>query len=819
MNWSRKILFQLRARFALDTLAQDVRFGVRILKRNPAVAVIAVASLALGLTLNSAVFSLVDGLWLRARPFADPSRVVRLFGGTPRYKHGDLSFMDCLDLRAQMQSVTDLAFNERRGALLDSEEGPELLRADTVSRNFFSVLGVKPYLGRFFSETDAPDLKNTPAVVLSHRLWLRRFRADTRLIGQPVVLSGRSEIVLGIAPPNFNGLERLNPAEVWYPFETRTVGTSRNDRWLDAVGRLKTGCTVEQARAEAEAIFRRLELKDAASGAPLRAVVRTEASYQFEQTGTLGLLLLGIVGTVLLLACANVSSLLLARAEARAREMAMRSALGGSRWRLVRQLLAESLVLALIAGAASLLLGKWLTSAWPSLLPAEMVGPVGLVVHFDGRVVGFTAALSCLTLFLFGLVPALYASKVDLLSTLKQDVAPGVPGRKHAGLNVLVVGQMCVALVLVSMAALLTRSLWACYAADLGFEKREILLVMVSRSGGEKRDRMFHRQFKERVLALPGVKRVSVSSVVPFSPSGTGMSQMVFPPEDPGATAESGRSVRYNTVDPDYFGLLGIPVLRGRGFTERDDRGSPRIMVINETMARSYWPNQDALGQTVRLGSPTNAPVEIVGVVRDTRLNSIQEKPAPYLYLPLAQHDRWQCYFLVESALDASALAGPVRSELGALGRKPTRSDISTIKGFIHDKLSEEQFVAQATGVLALLGLALASVGLYGVLAYAVSRRTREIGIRMALGAQRREVLRMVLRRGLVLALAGLAVGLPVSLAVGYLVRGLLYGVSPLDPYCLGAAGLLLLIVAGVASYVPARRATKVDPIVALRYE
>ena len=794
----------------------DLRFAFRELLKNPGFTTVAVASLALGLTLNSAIFSLVDGLWLRSRPFADPDHVVRLFGSTSRDKHGNLSFLDYQDLRAQMQSVSDLAFNERRGALLDAEEGPESLRADTVSRNFFSVLGVKPYLGRFFSESDEPDLKNTPAVVLSHRLWQRRFRGDPSRVGQPVVLSGRSEVVLAIAPPDFNGLARLNPAEVWYPPETSGVGTSRNDRSLEVVGRLKAGYTVAQAQAEASAIFHRMELKDAASGTPLRAIVQTEASYQFERTGNLGLLLLGIVGTVLLLACANVSSLLLARAEVRAREMAMRSALGGSRWRMVRQLLIESGVLALIAAAASLLLAYWITRAWPSLLPPEVAGPVDLVVRFDGRVVGFTAALSLLTVFLFGLAPALHASKADLLSTLKQDV---VPGGKHAGLNVLVVVQMSVALVLVYTAALLTRSLWACYAADLGFEKREILLVMVYPSGDEKRDRMFHRQFKERVLALPGVQRVSVSSVVPFSPSGTGMSQMVFPLADRGATAESGRSVRYNTVEPDYFDLLGIRILRGRGFAEHDDQSSPRVMVINETMARSFWPDQDALGQLVRLGSPTNAPVEIVGVARDTRLNIIQEKPAPYLYLPLAQHQSWQCFLLIESARNAAALAGPIRGELGALGRKPTRTDISTMKAFVRAKLSDDEFMAQTAAALGLLGLGLASVGLYGVLAYAVNRRTREIGIRMALGAQRFEVLRLVLRRGMVLALVGLALGVPATLAVSRLIRGFVYGVSPVDPYSIGAAGLLLLIVAGLATFFPARRATKIDPIVALRCE
>lgn len=803
----------------LEDWLQDTRLGLRLLVRNPGVATIAVLSLALGITLNSAIFSLVDGLWLRSRPFADPSRVVRIFGGTPRYEHDDLAFLDYQDLRTQMQSITDLAFNERRGALVEGEEGPEVIRADTVSRNFFAVLDIQPFLGRFFSETDEPDLKNMPTVVLSHRLWLRRFNGDTSLVGKPIVLSGRSVIVLGIAPPEFNGLIRLNPAEVWYSADTRPVGALRENRSLEVVGRLKPGYSVEQAQAEAEAVFRRLELRDAATGTPLKAVVQTEARHQFEQTGTLGLLLLGIVGTILVLACANVSSLLLARAEVRAREMAVRSALGGSRWRLVRQMLAESLVLALIATVASVVLAKWLISAWPSLLPADFADSLALVVRMDGRVLVYTAVLSLLSVFVFGLAPAVYASKTDLLSALKQDLALGTPGRKHTGLDALVIGQMSVALILVSMAALLTRSLWAYYAADLGFEKRSILLVVVNPTGREDRNQVFRRQLKERFLTLPGVKRVSTSVVVPFSPIGTGLAQPVFLSEDRGATGESGRSLGFNTVDPDYLGLLGIPVLRGRGFTERDDRSSPRVMLINETMARSFWPQGDAIGQSVRLGSRTNASVQIVGVVRDTKLNTIDEKPAPYLYLPLAQNDTWESYFLLESTVEAATLAGPVRAELRALGRRPARSDISTMKEFIHFKLSGEEFLAQVAVTLGLLGLGLAAIGLYGVLAYVVNRRTREIGIRMALGAQRHEVLAMMLRRGLTLALIGLAVGLAATLAVRHLVRSFLYGVSPLDPLSLGVAGLLLLVVAVLAAYLPARRAAKVDPMVALRYE
>jgi putative ABC transport system permease protein len=436
-------------------------------------------------------------------------------------------------------------------------------------------------------------------------------------------------------------------------------------------------------------------------------------------------LLLGIAGRVLILARANVSSPLLARAEVRAREMAVRSALGGSRRRLVRQWLAESAVLALIAAALSVLL--------------------------------------------------------------------------------------------VSTAALLISSLLAYYAADLGFERREALLVSLRPPGDEEQGRMFCRQLKERVQALPGVKRVSVASVVPLSPSGTGASQKVFLPQDLHGGADSGRAVGCNVVDPDYFDLLGIPISRGRGFSERDDRGSPPVMMINETMAREFWPKGDPIGQSVRLGSFTNAPFQIVGVVRDTKLNSLDEEPEPYLYLPWAQQDRWDFYLLVESAGKALAVAGPVRAELRAPGVEPAQSDISTMKAFIRAKLWGEELIAQVTAVLGVLGLGLAWIGLYGVPGYVVSQRTREIGVRMALGAQRREVLTLVERRGLGLALIGLALKTPVSVAAGFLCRGFVYGMNPLDPLSLGMSGLLLLVVAGLATFFPARRATKVDPMVALR--
>jgi len=751
-------------------------------------------------------------------PFADPDRVIRIFGSTPQYKQDDLSYADYLDLREQMQTVSGLATIERVGTVLVQGDETEDLRADIVSRNFFSVMGIQAHLGRFFSESDEPALKNTDTVVLSHRLWQRRFGGDPNLVGRSIVLSHRTLVVLAIASVDFNGLERLNPAEVWYPFENyRDIGTSWEQRSLGVVGRLKSGYTVAQAQTEAETIFRRLDFRDAASRAPLRALVQTEARVQFERTGTLGLLLLGIVGTVLLLACTNVSSMLLARAEVRAREMAVRSALGCGRWRLVRQLLAESLVLSLIAMAVSLLLASWLVSVWPALLPPSAASAIALVVHFDGRAVAFTTAISLLTIVLFGLAPALYASRPDLVAVLKGSSAGG-RGAGRRGLSALVVGQTTVALVLMVMAALLTRSLLAYYTADIGFERKEILLVSLN-AGNEEQGRILRRQLKERVLALPGVKRVSVARVVPFSLSGLGASKKIFPLNRATSAPQDGWSVKFNAIDPEYFGLLGMSVLRGRDFNERDDKSSARVMLINETMADKFWPNEDPVGQLVRLGSLTGEAVQIIGVVGDTRIVNIDEEAQPYLFLSLAQYYHWEMILMVESAVKAAALAGPVRAELSQLGINPSQSDISTMKEYIRFRLSGEEFLAKATVTFGLLDLFLASLGLYGVLNYTVSRRTRGIGIRIALGAPRREVLALVLRRGMMMATLGAGLGFPIALAAGHALRGLLYAVSPLDPLSITVSLAIVLAVALLACYIPARRAAKIDPMEALRYE
>ena len=815
-----------------ETTWQDVRFGLRMLCKNPRFTIVAVLSLAVGVTLNSVIFSVVDGIWLRPLPFADPGSVVRVFASSQKDKYGDFSFPDYLELRDQMRSLSGLSTVDHRGASLMGEDGPEDLLVDGVSRNFFSVLGTAPELGRFFSESDDATLKNTPSVVIGHRLWQRRFGGDRNIVGRSVQLTGRDLVVLGIAPPDFAGIRRTLPPDVWFSQESwgHEDLTSRDWREFDIVGRLKPGYTAPQAQAEAETIFRRLDLRDEASGSPEWARVVSEARYQSESNAETGLLLLGIVGAILLLACANVACLLLARAEARTCEMAIRSALGGGRLRIVRQLLTESLLLALLAGGLSMLLAGWILHVLPAWLPSAW-DHVDLGARLDGRVLVFTSAVSLLAVLVFALAPALHASRANLLPTLKGERSFGGFRRRRSGLDALVAGQMSLALAVLSTAILLARSVLNSYAADLGFDKKDILMVhgifqLYPRYyGNVERQRLLRSEIKERVLALPGVKRASVALEAPYG-GGGGLDSKVFLPDDWASDNSPGRSVHFNSIDPDYLSLMGIRLLRGRGFTEHDNQSSPKVALVSETMARTFWANEDPLGKYLRIVSRTNEPVQVVGVVRDVKRNNIEEIPEPYCYLPNTQTTRWDNFLLVETSVTPASLAGPVRRELQRLGVTVPWSALTTMKAYLHSylfdgdwRVVEQEVLAKVVALIGLLGLGLAAIGLYSVQAFAVSRRTQEIGIRMALGAQRREVLGMILRRGLVLALTGVALGLPIALIAAHLVRGFLYGVGPLDPLSLGMSGVLLLTVAMLATYFPARRAMRIEPMKALRHE
>ncbi|MFC1766092.1 ADOP family duplicated permease, partial [Planctomycetota bacterium] len=745
----------------------------------------------------------------------EPERVVQILGRAAQNPRGNLSHADYLDLRQQMDSLSGLATCSRHILRLERETESTDLRHGVVSRNFFTVLGIQPYFGRFFSDADATDLKNTRSAVLSYRAWKQYFGGDPNLVGQSITFRDSTCLVLGIAPPRFDGIVRMFPAQVWTPMEKHEISTNREHRYLAVFGRIKRGVSIEQAQTEADMVFRRLGLKDASSREPLHALVQSLATEQKQERAILSILFMGVVGTIMFLACVNVSNLLLAQAEIRAKEMAIRAALGSSRWRLMRQLMVESLLLASITWAVSILLVYWLICAWPALLPADIANMIAPLARFDWRVLGFAAAVSLVSVFLFGLAPAWHASKPNLLPVI---AGKGSSGQKrYRGIQLMIIGQAGIALALVILATVLTRSLRMQFEAQVGFEKKELLLVNLW-TDNEKQGRQFHRELKERVQALPGVKQVCYSRNVPFVPW-RGGKRKIFLMGGTSTSDRIGRSISYNTVDPSYFQLTGIPLLRGRTFLDHDNKTNTPVMVVNQTMAQRFWPDLDPVGQWIRLRKPDGQAIQIIGVVRDSVLGNVKEESTPYFFLPYAQHYHPSNMLVAECQVRAASLIGPMRKLLVSLGEKPAPSDVNTIAGYIRIRLAGEAFLSKITSLFGVLGLLLASAGLYGVLAYMVSQQTHNIGVRMALGAQRRAVLCLFLRRGLSLVAIGSLIGLPIAVALGFLLEGTLYGVSPMDPLSIAIALIVMVMVALLACYIPARRAAKIDPMEALRYE
>jgi predicted permease len=804
----------------MQAVWQDIKYGIRMLVKTPGLTAVALGSLALGITLSTVVFSLADAIWLRPMPFRDPGRVVRISALSGQGSGGGLSYPDYLELQAQVRSLSGLTVVEPREETLFGEEYSQNLVADVVSRNFFSVLGVRPHAGRFFHENDDSSMKNVPSVVLSHALWQHRFGGDPNLVGKAIVLSGRDVIVLGIASQDFTGVRRLIPTDLWCPVETwgHLEERATRDRQSNAVfGRLRSGSTVQQAQAEAEAVFQRLDLRDRATGSPQRALVVPETAFHGEYAAY-GLLMMAIVGVVLVIACVNLCGLLLARAETRHREMAVRAALGAGRGRLIRQLLIESLLLSLIGLACSIIPARWLIGLLPAFLPSRVLD---FGARLDVRVMTFAAVVSLATVLLIGLAPAVHASRPNLVPVLKADVSSCRPRREYLGLNALVVGQLALALVLVSMASLLLKSLVKCYTEDLGFERKDILLADLSPHGNEEYCREFYRQLLERVRALPGVTRASLAGCVPLSPYGTCGRRKIFLPPGHAQARPDGWTFQHNVVEPDYFKTMGIRILYGRAFQEQDGRSAPKVALVNEAMAKRFWPGEDPLGKQIWIDDSSTEPTQIIGVVQDGKYRQIdtQEGAEPYLYLPYSQIRWYGMILLVEAKGDPAMWIGPVRKEIRALSDTIDIYPMSTIKQYVRFQMVGRDLMTKLSAVLALVALGLASVGLYGVISYAVSRRTQEIGIRIALGAGRSDVLKSVLLRGCLLAFLGGGIGLVVALAIAQALRSALYAVKPMDPVPIGLSFLVLLAVALLASYLPARRAARIDPMVALRYE
>ena len=820
----------------MDTVLQDLRHAARTLAKSPGFTATTVLSLGLGIGANATIFSFLNAIFLRPLPVRDPDRVVAVFtsdfSGPP---YGGSSYPDYLDFRATTDAFAGLAAYTL--APMSLSEGPRTDRVfgELVTANYFEVAGIQASRGRTFRviEDDKPDAD--PAIVVSHGLWQRRFGADPTLVGRAVTLNGHPFTVVGIAPPGFTGMMRGLSVDLWVPVTMAGAIPSsdrldgRGNRWLLLLGRLKPGLTAEAAEAQLAVLATRLQKAypdnwtDVKEKRRVITVVPESRARLFPAArgAVLGFLalLLSVVGLVLLMACTNVASLLLARATARRREIAVRLSLGASRARIIRQLLTESVLLALLAGVVGILVALWASNLLVALRP-PVPFPIALDLGLDVRVLGFTLLVSLLTPLVFGLAPALQASRPALLPALKDGSATGErAASRWSPRRLLVVAQMAMSLVLLIGAGLFLQSLGNAHRIDLGFDSANLLLLSldVSLNGyDEPRGRLLYEQLLERANTVPGVRSASLATEVPLGLGGTRRGIWVE-----GYEARSGEDmgVHTNTVGPDYFRTMGIQLLRGRDFDASDTAGRPGAVVVNEAFARRYWPGKDPIGRHVRLGDESGSPAQVVGVVRDGKYVTLGEDPKPFFYVPFLQRYESGATLHVRTTGDPRGLLEAMRREVRALDPSLPVFDEKTMTDHLGLSLLPARLAAGVLGLFGFVALTLAAVGIYGVMAQAVRQRTRELGVRMALGARPADLLSMVLGQSMRVALLGLAIGLLAALGLARLVTSLLYGIGAADPATFVVIPALLAAVALLASFVPARWAMKVDPMVALRHE
>jgi predicted permease len=820
----------------MDTLLYDLRHAARKLAKSPGFTAVAVLSLGLGIGANATIFSFLNAIFLRPLPVEDPDRVVAVFTSDfsgPLY--GGSSYPDYLDFRTKTDAFAGLAAYTVAPMSLSEGSQTDRVFGELVTANYFAVAGLQASRGRTFRPAEDESPAATPALVVSDGFWRRRFAADPAVVGKGVTLNGHPFTVVGIAPPGFTGMMRGLAVDVWVPMTMAGAIPSsdrldgRGNRFLFLLGRLKPGVTAEAAQARLAVLAAGLQRTypdnwtDVKEKCRVITVVPESRARLFPAVrgavlGFLGLLL-SVVGLVLLMACTNVAGLLLARATARRREIAVRLSLGASRGRIIRQLLTESLVLSLLAAILGIVVASWATDLLVALRPPVPI-PVALDLRLDLRVLGFTLLVSILTGLVFGLAPALQASRPELLPALKDGSAAGErAASRWSPRRVLVVAQMAMSLVLLMGAALFLQSLGNAHRIDLGFDRANLLLLSLDvRLNGydEPRGRLLYEQLLERAKGLPAVRSASLATEVPLGLGGTRRGIWVE-----GYEARSGEDmgVHTNTVGPDYFRTMGIRLVRGRDFAASDTGGRPGVVVVNEAFARRYWPDQDPIGRHVRLGDASGAPAQVVGVVQDGKYVTLGEDPKPFFYVPFLQRYESGATLHVRTAGDPRGLAEAMRREVRALDPSLPVFDEKTMTDHLGVSLLPARLAASVLGLFGVVASILAAVGIYGVMDQAVRQRTRELGVRVALGARPADLLSMVLGQSMRVAVAGLAIGLLAALGLSRLVASLLYGIGATDPATFVAIPALLAAVAMLASYVPARWAMKVDPMVALRHE
>jgi putative ABC transport system permease protein len=804
-------------------LLQDLRYAVRTLVNKPGFTLIAVMTLALGTGASTAIFTVVDASLLRGLPYKSPERLYHLFESTPQkeFAQREFSYPDYQDYQ-QNEVLEGVGAYTGGGAIWSGRGEPERIAAPAASANFFSVLGVEPVVGRsFMPHEDKPGSQRV--VMLTYGMWQRRFGGDPNVVGQSLTLNGDDYTVIGVLPASFQFAFRAG--DLWRIYQpTQQQQERRYMHGTNLIGRLKSGVTAEQAQRELSVIAARIEHDHNAShaGTGLKFVPLQEQVVG--QVKPILLVLLSAVGFVLLIACANVASLLLTRSLGRQKEVAIRSALGASRWRVVRQLLTESVLLSLVGGAVGLLIAYWGVHALVAALPDAQINALPFLqsLSLDSRILVFSFGLSLVTGIVFGLAPALQSSKLDLNEALKEGGRTTAAGAGHRLRSALVMTEIALAVVLLVGAGLMMKSLLRLLQSNIGFNPENVLTMSLVLPSGKYDDNdrqiAFYDQLQERVQSLPGVTGVGMVNRLPLQGGNTTRFNVEGDPVPPPGQ-ETEANIR--TVNETYFQTLGVPITAGRAFDARDTANGPQVVMINKTAADRIFAGRDPIGRRLVYAGVQAPPIQIVGVVGDVKIGGLDDAIRPVLYYPYRQDNDNGTNLVVRTTADPTALAGAIRDAVHGLEPNVAIFNVNRMTDLIGNSPAAfmRRFPALLIGIFAGVALLLASIGIYGVVSYSVSQQTHHIGVRMALGAQAADILRMVLRQGLTLALVGIAVGVVAALGLMRLLRSLLFEVQTTDAATFGFVIGTLLVVALLACYLPARRATRVDPLVALRYE
>jgi len=809
----------------MDLLANDLRFALRMIRNSPGFTAIAILTLALGIGANTAIFSFVNAVLLKPLPFPHAERILNMWEKPPGGDRNGISTLNFLDWKNQNTVFTAMAAQSWGSVTLTGADVPVELRNGRVSAPYFDIFGTKPMLGRTFAP-DEDQLGKQHEVVLSHRIWESRFGADPSLIGRSIRLNGSPYTVIGVMPP---GLFDREWEDLWTPLAFEPKEMTRDYHWMISWARLKPGVTLEQARQQMKAIAARIEHDYPQSNKGWSATVdRYQDRVVGEGLRRSLLVLLAAVGAVLLIGCVNLANLLLVRGAGREREVAIRSALGAGRGRLVRQFLTESVLLAGLGGVVGVLTGWALMRGLKVWIPVSIL-PAEADVQLDGQVLLFTAAIVIATGILFGIAPALHSVRADLVGSLKEGGrgATSGTGRRHVR-NVLVIAEIALAVILLSGAGLLVRSFYQLQQVDTGFDTTNVITMRLPMTSQQYPDGprivSYLGQVMEKLKAVPGVRDVASTSALPLEGWSDGMPFLIE--GRPFVDMANRPGCGYKSVSPSYLSALGMRLLRGRWLAETDTGGTLPVTVINATMAQRYFKDQNPIGQRILIqqiipGQPALGPEiawQVVGVVADEKTDGLDDSSAG-LYVPYQQSPNPHASLVVRGAMDPALLVKSIQSATWQLNKNQALDDIKTLEQIKADSMDMHRLRAVLLGTFAGLALLLASIGIYGVISYSVAQRTHEMGVRAALGASRWDQLALVLKGGMALTAVGLAIGVLGALGLTRLLASFLFGVSPRDPWTLAWVSLVMVAVAAAACLIPARRATQVDPVVALRFE